>query len=197
MSRNEDGLLQQAFERGIEIARDPCNARITDPHESRITTIYSPWLLQVCSICRHTIREGDRVRPDPHRPGRMLHEDPQYGLFCWSRATGAPLVAPPTVTACPPDVREAFLRGLHQHWKPAGDATTTLVVPGSPFIGLKCPVCRHTVREGDLVVACSGGDWRRLSGGQRYVLSTTPCMRRQARRRATCSPGCLAGQSWG
>jgi hypothetical protein len=153
-----DVLIQQALQHGMDMARDPINAHITADDESRITTVYSPWLLQICLGCHHTFREGDLVRPDPRRPGRMLHEDSRYTLLCWSEAHqhSLPIVAD-YADPCPKEVREAFLRGLHEHWQ-QDDTTSELVEQGSSLIGLKCPVCRHTVRVGDLVVRCPCGN---------------------------------------
>jgi hypothetical protein len=87
----------------------------------------------------------------------MLHEDPRYGLHCWSRVTGCPPEEPAGAAACSHEVRDAFLRGLHQHWQLAGSTAAELVVPGSPLVGRRCPVCRHTVRPGDQVVRCPCG----------------------------------------
>lgn len=158
-----DDLLTQAFQRGLDMARDPLNARCAAPDESRTTTMYSPWLLRLCPRCHHTFREDDLVRPHPDfpdRPDRMLHEDPRAGLLCWSRVMGHTPPLPPEAVACSLDMRAAFLHGLEQHWKPAGNRDTSrlvLVAHGSPLVGRKCPVCRHTVRPGDLVLPCPCG----------------------------------------
>jgi hypothetical protein len=152
--------LKQAMLDGIEIARDPLNARITVPEESRITTMYSFWYVQVCRVCLHTFREGDLVRPDPRyprtldQPGKMLHEDPRYGLFCWSRATSHAPEKVPVPARCSQEISEAFLRGLHKHWHAAGSTPTELVTSDSPLVGRICPVCRHTVCPGDQVMQC-------------------------------------------
>lgn len=147
--------LRQAIERGLEMAQDPQNATIHDPCQSRITTIYSPWLLHYCRVCRHTFREGDLVRPDPKRPGAMLHEDHRYGLHCWSKERGCP----PTESespACDEQVHRAFLRGIEAEWTPVGHTRTERVEASSDLIGRKCPICRHTVRVGDHVVRSPG-----------------------------------------
>lgn len=153
--------LRAAVLRGLEIARDPRNAHVTDPHTPRITTIYSEWYRQICLRCGHTFREGDRVLPHPHKPGRYLHEDPAAGFGCWSRLQGLPLVVtlpddPPEVAA----VRTAFLAGLHQHWRPQhADRLLDVIVvkPGDPWVRQTCPICGHTVRVGDQVVRCPCG----------------------------------------
>jgi hypothetical protein len=146
--------LRKQVEHGIEMARDPQNAQITTAHQSRETTIYSPWLLQICRICRHTFREGDAARPDPQRPGRMLHEDADYQLFCWSKAHQR---IPPEgrAQADNPTLREALLRGLQSVWNSMTEAEP--VRPGAVEIGRRCPICRHTVRAGDQIVRCPCG----------------------------------------
>lgn len=160
--------LRNALERGMDIARDPANAHCTHPDDTRITTIFSPWLLYTCRVCHHTIRQGDLVRPDPRVPApnpfspRMLHEDPANGLCCWSRDRGLLIPDKPTITACPHEVRDAFLRGLQQHWQPADVEKTVLVQPDDAeawaYVGRKCPICNHTVRPGDRVVPCPCGN---------------------------------------
>jgi hypothetical protein len=153
MARREE--LEHAIKRGIEMADDPLNAA-RKPHEPRITTLYSPWLLQTCRMCRHSFREEDQVLPDPHLADAMLHEDPQAGLFCWSKWRGLT----PTKPSAPPldaAVREDFMRGVRQHWKPAGNLAVELVQRGMGLVGRRCPICRHTVRLGDHVVRCPCG----------------------------------------
>lgn len=153
MTREE--LLHQ-LQHGIEMARDPRNAHVRGADALRVTTLYSPWLLQICLKCRHTFRENDRVRPDPMHAGRMVHDDAQTNLFCWSKAQG---IAPARADVVIPneELRSAFLRGLQAHWQPAGNVCTVIVEPRSALIGRKCPICRHTVRAGDTVVHCPCG----------------------------------------
>jgi hypothetical protein len=148
--------LHQALARGMAMARDPRNAHARGPLDPRVTTIYSPWLLQICRVCRHTFREEDYVLPDPSRPERMLHDDARSGLRCWRKAQGLPIER--AAAAAPNDaVRDAFMHGLSEHWQPAGDLQAELVASRSQLIGRKCPICRHTVRRGDQVVRCPCG----------------------------------------
>ena len=154
MTRDE--LLQQ-LQRGLRMARDPRNAHVSAPDELRVTTVYSSWLLQVCSVCRHTFREGDHVLPDPRNFARMIHEDEHSALFCVSRLKGMRRAA--AGTAIPnQELYAAFLQGLQIHWQPAGGVQTIVVPPRSPLIHRKCPICRHTVRAGDTVVLCPCGN---------------------------------------
>ena len=151
---NDD--LQRALERGMAMARDPRNAQVRSLHDPRVTTIYSPWLLRVCAYCHHTFREDDIVLPDPAHPSQMLHDDPRFGLYCWHRAQQLP-IEPRTTALRNEAVHAAFMRGLTQHWQPAGNQQTELVSARSVLIGRKCPICRHTVRRGDQVVLCPCG----------------------------------------
>ncbi len=141
---------------GMEMARDPRNAHVCGVEDLRVTTVYSPWLLQICRVCRHTFREHDRVRPDPQKPERMLHDDESTLLLCSLRplSISQVLLATPVPNEA---TRDAFLRGLQTHWQPAGGACTILVQPRTVLIGRKCPICRHTVRPGDTVVPCPCG----------------------------------------
>jgi hypothetical protein len=148
--------IEKAFKDGMAMARDPRNAQCRHPDEIRTTTIYSPWLLQVCQICHHTFREDDHVLPDPEHPERMLHADARSALHCWSRAQRR-VAVPTTGAPANMEIRTAFLQGLHAHWCPTGNRDTELVQPGSPLIGRRCPICRHTVRIGDQVVRCPCG----------------------------------------
>lgn len=150
----DDNLRKQLLH-GLEMARDPRNALVRDPQAPRVTTLYSPWLLQVCRVCRHSFREEDLVRPDPARPERMLHEDPRAGLCCWSHASGFP--PPPAAEVLATPTRDAFLQGLHTHWQPAGATRAELVPPRSELILRRCPICRHSVRPGDTVIRCPCG----------------------------------------
>lgn len=148
--------LRCQLRKGIDMARDPRNAHIHDPHEPRVTTLYSPWLLQMCLRCRHTFRIDDWVLPDPYTPDRMLHEDPRTGLFCHSRVIGQAPLHPQNVPVNMA-LRQQFLRGLETSWHLAGTMQLIVVQPKSPSIGKKCPICRHTVRTGDTVVRCPCG----------------------------------------
>lgn len=148
--------LTQQLERGIAMARDPRNAQASGPDAVLVTTIYSPWLLKVCQICRHTFREQDTVRPDPDRPGRMRHFDVPTSRFC-THGGCASAAEPAAESAAHEAIRTAFLRGLQLHWTPAGGMSTELVGARSPLVGRKCPICRHTVRPGDTVVRCPCG----------------------------------------
>jgi len=152
MTREE--LLHQ-LQRGLQMARDPRNAHVSDPDELRVTTVYSSWLLQICAVCRHTFREGDQVLPHPHNPDRMIHEDERSALFCASRLKGVRRAA-----AAIPDqeLHAAFLRGLQTYWQPASGVQTIVVPPRSSLIRRKCPICRHTIRAGDTVVLCPCGN---------------------------------------
>jgi len=152
---SHDDLAQQVLH-GIEMARDPRNAHVRGPNDLRVTTVYSPWLLQICRVCHHTFREHDGVRPDPNASQRMVHCDEQTLQICARPARGA--ISAPTLAAVPSEaIREAFLRGLQAHWQPAGGVSTVLVLPRSALIGRRCPICRHTVRPGDTVVLCPCG----------------------------------------
>jgi hypothetical protein len=153
MDRDE---LERQLQRGIDMARDPRNAHVRDPLHPRVTTLYSSWLLQTCLRCQHTFRIDDRVLPHPSRPERMLHEDPETGLVCYSRLSGRTLPQP-QVTPINPEVHAAFLRGLEQSWRPTGNVQLIVVPPKSLYIGRKCPICRHTVRKGDTIVRCPCG----------------------------------------
>ncbi len=150
-----DDLKRQVLH-GMDMARDPRNAHACTLDDLRVTTVYSPWLLQICRVCRHTFREHDWVRPDPGKLERMLHEDESATLRCFSRSQGLPqVIHAPTVPNAA--IRDAFLHGLHTHWQPAGGACAVLVHPRTALIGRKCPICRHTVRPGDTVVRCPCG----------------------------------------
>ncbi|MCG8352550.1 MAG: hypothetical protein MI924_32695 [Chloroflexales bacterium] len=149
--------LAQQLRRGLEMARDPQNAHVSSPNELRITTVYSPWLLQICAVCRHTFREGDQVLPDPRHLARMVHEDEPTALFCASRLAGVRRTAPPAA-APNQSIYAAFLQGLQTHWHPAGDVQTITAAAHAELIRRKCPICRHTVRAGDMVVLCPCGN---------------------------------------
>jgi hypothetical protein len=151
-----DELLKQ-LQHGLQMARDPRNAHVSGPKELRVTTVYSPWLLQVCSVCRHSFREDDQVLPDPRNPARMIHEDEHTALFCASRLKGVRRTA--GSSALPhQEIQDAFLRGLQTNWQPAGGVQTLVVPPRSELIRRKCPICRHTIRAGDTVVLCPCGN---------------------------------------
>jgi hypothetical protein len=150
--------LQQMLDRGIAMARDPLNAAsLHDPQAARVTTLYSSWLLEYCRVCHHTFREDDIVRPHFELSDVMLHEDARTGLMCWSRVQQLPVSQPllAQLEDIDENLREEFMRGLRIHWNPAKDAQAILVPSRSNLIGLKCPICRHTVRGGDWVVPCS------------------------------------------
>jgi hypothetical protein len=150
--------LRQMLERGMTMARDPLNAAVMrDPSAARVTTLYSSWLLEYCRVCHHTFREDDTVRPDPDLSGVMLHADERTGLMCWYWAQQLPVERPllAQLEDIDENLREEFMRGLRVHWNPARDAQAILVPSRSNLIGLKCPICRHTVRGGDWVVRCS------------------------------------------
>ncbi len=141
---------------GMEMARDPRNAHVCTLDDLRVTTVYSPWLLQICRVCRHTFREHDRVLPDPQNAERMLHEDRGAGLMCFRRAQGLPWAH--AVQRVPnQSIHDAFMRGLELHWQSARTAQVVEVAPRSALLGRKCPICRHTVRAGDMVVPCPCG----------------------------------------
>lgn len=152
--------LEQQLKHGLEMARDPRNAHICAPDERRVTTIYSPWLLQICAVCRHSFREGDHVLPDPRWPTKtkMVHEDAPAGLFCASRLQGLPPPALAPVAEQHAALRTAFLRGLQANCHNVGDVQTLEVMPRSPLLRRKCPICRHTIRVGDTVVCCPCGN---------------------------------------
>lgn len=150
-----DEMLAQVV-RGLAYARDPVNARANGLDDLRVTTLYSPWLLQTCLVCRHTFREADHVRPDPNNPQRMRHADAPRGLWCLPPDRGGAIVPVPAPLP-DPAIRAAFLDGLQKHWQPAGGVKTITVPPRSALIGRKCPICRHTVRIGDTVVLCPCG----------------------------------------
>lgn len=150
---DHDELAQQVAH-GLAMARDPRNAHVRHPDGVRVTTVYSPWLLQICRLCHHTFREHDRVRPDPKNPQRMVHWNEQTLQIC-SRAGCSTTTG---LTSVPDAVlRDTFLRGLQTHWQPAGGVGTLTVPARSELIGRKCPICRHTVRLGDTVVGCPCG----------------------------------------
>jgi hypothetical protein len=153
--------LQQALKRGMDMARDPRNAHARGPRDVRVTTIYSPWLFQICRVCHHTFREDDIVLPNPAHPDRMLHDDPQANLRCWHKAQRLPVERAATARY-DDNLRLAFMRGVSEYWQPAGAQAAERVAAGSDLIGRKCPICRHTVRIGDQVVRCPCG---RACGG--------------------------------
>ncbi len=152
--------LQVMFEHGIRMARDPRNGNIQDGQKSRVTTIYSHWLLQTCRVCHHSFRKDDYVRPEPTQLQanwqRMLHEDPHTSLLCWSKAQGFTQI-PSTSVSLDATLQVAFLRGLRVSWNPTTDVVTELVQARSRLILRRCPICRHTVRPGDEVVRCPCG----------------------------------------
>jgi ribosomal protein S27AE len=86
----------------------------------------------------------------------MLHDDATQGRHCLSRACGVPVTR--TVPQVPnQELHTAFMRGLQAHWQAAGGAHTITVERGSELLRRRCPVCRHTVRVGDVVVRCPCG----------------------------------------
>jgi hypothetical protein len=153
---NDRDQLQYAIKRGLRMARDPQNAGIDDLHTPRITTIDSWWYGQTCVVCHHSFRDGDHVLPHLTRPGCMVHEDSAAGLWCASRLAGLPVPSVPSDSGNTA-LRAVFLDALHQHWHPDANLHCLTVERGSPFIGRKCPICRHTVRPGDIVVPCPCG----------------------------------------
>jgi len=74
--------LERQLRHGMDMARDPRNAHVRGPDDLRVTTVYSPWLLQLCRVCRHTFREADCVRTDTRYPKRMIHDDEPSNLRC-------------------------------------------------------------------------------------------------------------------
>lgn len=78
--------LRHEMELGEAMAADPVNANLPDL-ALRVTTIYSPWYLRTCRVCKNRFREGDQVRICPDC-GNPYHDDEQYGLHCWQKCFG-------------------------------------------------------------------------------------------------------------
>ncbi len=75
--------LRDEIERGLTLASDPVNANLT-ALALRGTTIYSPWFVCTCKVCRFKFRVGDLVRLCP-KCKEPYHADEHSGLDCWQR----------------------------------------------------------------------------------------------------------------
>jgi len=112
------------------------------------TNLYSPWLCDLCSICGHSFRVGDRV----------VVESGGAAKHCSSA-----LPCAGGVSEVPPDPEvNGFFRGLSEAWLPQHDVPVVRLEEGhdlvaSPEGGFRrhtCAVCGHTFRRHDHVVIC-------------------------------------------
>jgi hypothetical protein len=134
--------------RGIAAAGDLANEDAIRSGGAATTNLHSPWLAELCSVCGHTFRIGDRVQVEAG--GMARHCSPE--LPC---DEGGKNMEPD------PEV-EGFFQGLNDAWPPRHPVQVhrleagheLLMTPRGSARRRTCAVCGHTFRRNDHVVIC-------------------------------------------
>jgi hypothetical protein len=139
--------LDQAIRRGFDIENEAAGAATTTP--------YSPWVGNVCRVCRHTFRIGDRVWGEGDEDSTHVVHD-EFFLPCRHGAE-APAAAWPRPSVLAVRLNQAAER---QNPGPFPSLRLLRLEPGHPLLRSdlilrkRCLGCDHTFRPFETVALC-------------------------------------------
>lgn len=142
--------ITREFELGIASSFDPANEQVIEHGGEALTTLTSPWLFKVCSVCKHTFRRNDVVYIEPD--GSVYHNSPT--LPCHKRGTYDATGSTTESAQFFAGLYEAFPTTLEAHVRRLAADDPLVAPPVKGFTRMKCKGCGHTLRPNDQVILC-------------------------------------------